>query len=130
MRTLTLNEIFHLHNQLIQTSGGDQGIRDIGGLESAIAQPRMTFDGEDLYPTIVEKAVALGFSIIKNHPFIDGNKRTGYAAMEVFLVLNGFEIDASVNEQETVILETASGEFNRGDLESWVNSHLMKLRTG
>ena len=130
MRTLTLNEIFHLHNQLIQTSGGDQGIRDIGGLESAIAQPRMTFDGEDLYPTIVEKAVAIGFSIIKNHPFIDGNKRTGYAAMEVFLVLNGFEIDASVNEQETVILQTASGEFNRGDLESWVNSHLMKLRTG
>jgi len=130
MRTLTLNEIFHLHNQLIQTSGGDQGIRDIGGLESAIAQPRMTFDGEDLYPTIVEKAVAIGFSIIKNHPFIDGNKRTGYAAMEVFLVLNGFEIDASVNEQETVILETASGESNRGDLESWVNSHLMKLRTG
>jgi len=130
MRTLTLSEILNLHQQLIKTSGGDQGIRDIGGLESAIAQPRMTFDGEDLYPTIVEKAVALGFSIIKNHPFIDGNKRTGYAAMEVFLVLNGFEIDASVNEQETVILETASGELNRGDLESWVNSHLMKLRTG
>ncbi len=126
MRTLTLSEILDLHHQLIQTSGGDQGIRDIGGLESAIAQPRMTFDGEDLYPTIVEKAVALGFSIIKNHPFIDGNKRTGYAAMEIFLVLNGFEINATVDEQESVILQTASGEFSRGDLESWVNSHLIK----
>lgn len=65
-------------------------------LESALIQPRMTFGGEELYPTIIEKASALGYSIIKNHPFIDGNKRAGHAAMEVFLVLNGFEISASI----------------------------------
>jgi death on curing protein len=72
------------------------GIRDIGLLESAIAQPRMTFGREDLYPSLLEKAATLGFSIIMNHPFIDGNKRTGHAATETFLVLNGLKIDASV----------------------------------
>lgn len=73
-----------------------------------MAQPQITFDGEELYPTLVEKASALGFALIKNHPFMDGNKRTGHAAMEVFLVLNGFEIDASVDEQEQIILSVAA----------------------
>ena len=71
-------------------------------LESALAQPQMTFGGEDLYPTLVDKAAALGYALIKNHPFLDGNKRTGHAAMEVFLVLNGYEIHADVEEQEHV----------------------------
>lgn len=78
-------------------------------LESAIAQPRMTFDGAELYPTIVEKASALGFSLVMNHPFVEGNKRTGHAAMETFLVLNGLEIQASVEEQEKIILQLAAG---------------------
>ena len=80
---LTLNAVIELHDYHIQQSGGSSGIRDKGALESAIAQPRATFDGEDLYPTIVEKAVALGFSLIQNHAFVDGNElprreRTGY----------------------------------------------------
>lgn len=73
MRYLTLGEVLALHQRLIQLTGGAEGIRDIGGLESAIAQPRMTYGGEELYPTVVEKSAALGFSIIKNHPFVDGN---------------------------------------------------------
>jgi death-on-curing protein len=98
MRYLTLGEVLELYHRIIRQSGGSQGIRDLGALESALAQPRMTFGNQELYPTVVEKASALGFSLIKNHPFVDGNKRTGHAAMETFLVLNGFEIDASVDE--------------------------------
>ncbi|MEJ6481428.1 type II toxin-antitoxin system death-on-curing family toxin [Nostoc punctiforme UO1] len=73
----------------------------------------MTFAEEDLYPTIIEKASALGFSLIKNHPFLDGNKRTGHAAMEIFIVLNGMEIDALIEEQERVVLLLAAGDLGR-----------------
>lgn len=79
-------------------SGGAVGVLNLPALESALAQPRMTFGGEDLYPTLVEKAAALGHSLIANHPFVDGNKRTGHAAMEVFLMVNGCEIQASVKD--------------------------------
>ena len=85
------------------------GLRDRGAIESAVAQPEMTFGGDDLYPTIAEKAAALGHSLIQNHPFIDGNKRVGHAAIEVFLVLNGYEISASVDEQEQTVLTVANG---------------------
>ena len=124
MRYLTLNEVLYLHRQLLQMSGGADGIRDIGGLESAIAQPRMTFGGDELYPTVVEKAVALGYSIIMNHPFVDGNKRAGHAAMEVFLVMNGYEISASIDEQEKIVLLVAAGEFLREEFENWVRLHI------
>ena len=73
----------------------------------------MTFGGEDLYPTLVDKAAALGFSLILNHPFLDGNKRIGHAVMEVFLILNGYEISATVDEQEQVILALAAGRMSR-----------------
>jgi death-on-curing protein len=126
MRYLTLNEVLELHGELILRFGGSSGIRDMGALESAIAQPRMTFGGEDLYPTIIEKAVALGYSIIKNHPFIDGNKRTGHAAIEIFLVLNGHEIKASTDDQEQVILRVAAGELSREELEKWLRLNLVE----
>lgn len=84
MRYLTLVEVLDLHRRIIQQSGRALGIRDLGLLESAIAQPRMTFGSEDLYPTVFDKAIALGFSMIMNHPFVDGNKRTDHAAMETF----------------------------------------------
>jgi len=127
MRYLTLTEVLEIYHRIIEQSGGSAGISNIGGLESAIAQPRMTFGGEELYPTIVEKALALGFSLIKNHPFIDGNKRIGHAAMEVVLVLNGFEIDAAVDDQEQVILQVASGELRRDEFTEWLRSHIAAL---
>jgi len=124
MRYLTVIEVLALHGQVIEQSGGKDGIRDLGLLESAIAQPMMTFDGIDLYVSIVDKAVALGFSLIMNHPFVDGNKRTGHAAMEVFLVLNGLEIVASVEEQERVILSVAAGDTGREVFLDWLQSHV------
>jgi death-on-curing protein len=126
VRYLTLSEVLELHRQIIGQSGGAMGLRNLGGLESAIAQPRMTFDGSDLYPTIAEKASALGYSLIQNHPFIDGNKRTGHAAMEVFLVLNSFEIQATVDEQEQVILQVASGDLERDNFTIWIQEHLQE----
>jgi death-on-curing protein len=110
VRYLTLSEVLELHRQIIDQFSGAMGILNLGGLESALAQPRMTFAGSDLYPTIADKAATLGFSLIQNHPFLDGNKRTGHAAMELFLVLNGFEIQVPVEQDEQVILQVASGE--------------------
>ncbi len=86
----------------------------------------MTFAGADLYPTLVEKAAVLGYSLISNHPFIDGNKRTGHAAMEVFLMLNGCEIHSSVDEQERIILEVASGAIDRKQFSDWLRAHVME----
>ncbi|MBR8838502.1 MAG: type II toxin-antitoxin system death-on-curing family toxin [Stigonema ocellatum SAG 48.90 = DSM 106950] len=125
MRYLTLTEVLELYYRIMEQSGGSAGISNIGGLESAIAQPRMSFGGEELYPTIVEKASALGFALIKNHPFIDGNKRIGHATMEVFLVLNGFEIDAAVDTQERVILQVASGDLGQDEFTAWLRSHIV-----
>ncbi len=126
-RYLSLVEVLNLHSQIIKQSGGSVVVRDLAALESAIAQPRMTFGGEDLYPTLVDKAAALGFSIVMNHPFIDGNKRTGHAAMETFLVLNGIEINASVDEQERVILALASGELGREAFVQWIKEHIKTI---
>lgn len=124
MRYLTLSEALELHRRVIGESGGALGVLDIGALESALAQPRMTFGGKDLYPSIVEKATALGYSLIQNHPFLDGNKRTGHAATEVFLFLNGFEIQSSVDEQEKIILQVASGEMDREAFTAWLRDHV------
>lgn len=129
MHYLSLNELLELHRRVMEQSGGIAGIHSLDAIESALAQPQMTFGGEELYPTIVEKASALGFSLIQNHPFIDGNKRTGHAAMETFMVLNGFEIDASVDEQERIILQVASGELKRETFTEWVRSKIIELKS-
>jgi death-on-curing protein len=125
MRYLTLTEVLELYRRIIEQSGGAFGIANLGALESALAQPRMTFGGEELYPTIVEKASALGFALIKNHPFLDGNKRIGHAAMEVFLVLNGFEISAPVEDQEQIILQVTSSAIARDEFTEWLRSHIV-----
>ena len=127
MLYLTLEQILDIHHQIIAQTGGGSGITNRGLLESAVAQPQMTFGGQELYATLPEKAAALGFSLIKNHPFLDGNKRTGHAAMEVFLILNGFEINANVEEQEKVILQVASGEMTREEFTHWLQSVIIPL---
>lgn len=86
----------------------------------------MTFEGADLYPTLIDKAVALGYSLINNHPFVDGNKRIGHAAMEIFLILNGFEFEASIDEQERIILGVASGRVKREALKDWLDLHIVR----
>ena len=126
-RYLTLAEVVDLHRRLLKAAGGAPGIRDLGALEAAIAQPKATFGGTDLYPTLVEKAAALCLSLVLDHPFVDGNKRVGHAAMETFLVLNGAEIEAGVQEQERLMLDLAAGRVDRSQLTDWVRQHLKPL---
>ena len=128
-RYLTLGEILELYQQVIRTGGGTAGIRDLGALQSALAQPRMTFEGKELYPTIVEKAGALGHALATNHPFVDGNKRIAHAAMEVLILLNGYEIQATVEEQESVMLRLASGDVDRKSFIEWLREHLVEKKT-
>jgi death-on-curing protein len=124
MRYLTAEEVLELHRMAIERSGGSYGIRDLGALESAVAQPQMTFGGQELYPNLVAKAAALGFSLVCSHPFVDGNKRVGHAALETFLVLNEWELAASIDEQEQISLRLASGDLKRDEFAAWVESRL------
>jgi death on curing protein len=125
MRYLSLQEVLSLHSLLIAQSGGISGLRDRGALESAVAQPEASFGGEELYPDLASKAAALSHSLIQNHPFVDGNKRIGHAAMEVFLLLNSHEIDSSVDEQEQIIISVASGKVSRIELADWLRQHVV-----
>jgi death on curing protein len=127
MRYLSLTEILEIHDRIIVISGGARGIRDMRALESAINQPRVTFNRTDLYPDIIAKAAALCFFIVMNHPFVDGNKRAGHAAMEIFLILNGFEIEATIDEQEKIILDLAAGKVDREQFTVWLNNHIIHI---
>jgi death-on-curing protein len=124
MRYVTLAEVVALHRAIIDSTGGATGIRELGGLESALAQPRATFGGIDLHATLPAKASALGYSLALNHPFLDGNKRVAHAAMEVFLILNGFEIVAETDDQEKLMLAVAAGQLDRQRLEDWLEQQI------
>jgi death on curing protein len=127
LKHLSVERVLRLYRRLMEATGGSAGLRDRAALESAMAQPRMTFGGEELYPTAVEKAAALGFSLIKNHPFVDGNKRIGFAAMDAFLRLNGLRIVGSVDEQEAAILRLAAGETGREEFTDWLRGHVAAM---
>lgn len=129
MRYLSLLEILELHDAVISSTGGAGGIRDMGALDSAVNQSRITFDKVDLYPDIISKAAALCYSVIMNHPFVDGNKRVGHAAMETFLILNGYEIEAEVDEQEEIIVRVAAGKLTRKEFTDWVKGHVIDIKT-
>jgi death on curing protein len=127
VRVVTLREALELHRRVMEAAAGVPAVRDLGALESALAQPRMTFGSEDLYPDLIEKACALGFSMIQNHPFVDGNKRSGHLVMEMFLVLNGLEITAGDDEQEQIMLRLAAGELERAQFCQWLRAHTIPV---
>lgn len=124
-RYLSLGEVLRLHELIIAQTGGSDGLRDLGLLESALGQPRQSFGDEDLYPTLVGKAAALGFSLISNHPFIDGNKRVGHAAVEALLMLNGFELSAGIDDAESEVLAVAAGKRTREQFQAWIEAHVV-----
>ena len=127
MRYLSIGEILELHRRIIERSGGASAIRDLGTLETACAQPRMTYAGEELYPDLAAKAAALAFFLVKDHPFVDGNKRVGHAVMETFLLLNGHELGATVDDTEATMLALAAGELDREGFTDWVRGVLGPL---
>jgi death-on-curing protein len=126
VKFLGLPEVIWLHDRLLATSGGTPGLRDLGQLEAALAQPRATFDGTDLYPDLLAKAAALCFGLVQGHAFVDGNKRIGHAAMEMFLLLNGMRLVSNVDDQERLILDLAAGSLSREQLEAWVRAHAIE----
>ena len=129
MRYLSVEEVIELHARVIRRTGGSHGLRDRGSLESSVFQPLQVFGGEELYQSLVEKAAALGYFLIQNHPFVDGNKRIGHAAMELLLILNGLEVRASIDEQEATILSVASGASSREAFTAWLAEHVARTST-
>ena len=123
MIRLTKSQVLLIHDQLIAETGGSSGLRDEGILDSAISAPFQTFGGEDVYPSLQQKAARLCFGLVKNHPFVDGNKRIGAHVMLVFLALNGVELQHSQTELSDIILQLAAGEINAEHLLRWILSH-------
>ena len=123
MIRLSKSQILLIHDQLISETGGSSGLGDEGMLDSALNAPFQTFGGEDVYPSMQKKAARLCFGLVKNHPFVDGNKRIGAHAMLVFLALNGIDLQYSQMELSDVILRLAAGEIEATDLLHWILAH-------
>lgn len=123
MKRLTQSQILKMHSLIIQKTGGSDGVRDKGLLDSALKQPFQSFDGEDLYKTVQAKAARLGFSLIKNHPFIDGNKRIGVLAMLVLLEMNGILVQCTDEELIELGLGVANNLLSDKDLLYWIIEH-------
>ena len=123
MIILTKSQVLALHQDLLNAHGGDSGVRDEGLLDSALAAPFQTFDSQSLFPSIYQKAVRMGFGLIKNHPFVDGNKRIGVHVMLTLMVMNGIELDYTQKELYEIILDVASGKASYDDLLKWVMEH-------
>jgi death-on-curing protein len=123
MNVLTKEMILKFHRALIDEHGGSSEIRDEGLLDSALATPFQTFGGYSLFPTVREKAVRLGYGIISNHPFLDGNKRTGAHSMLVMLSINGIELKHTQRELWEMIQKVAEGKADYDELLKWVLTH-------
>ena len=123
---LTLDEVLALHSDQIQRYGGLQGLRDVALLSSALGTPRATFGGEFLHPTLFEMAAAYLFHLVKNHPFLDGNKRVGLAAALVFLWLNDQEIDAEETELYELVLGVVEGGVTKEEVAAFLRQHAVR----
>ena len=124
---IPFKEVELLHRILIDKFGGSHGIRDKAALESAISRPFQTFDGNDLYPSVFEKAASLIESILVNHPFIDGNKRTGYTLLRLYLIQNGLDINAAQDNKYEFVIDIASGTLKYEGILSWLKSNTSKM---
>lgn len=123
MKRLSKKQVIKIHSMLISQTGGSDGIRDEGLLDSALNAPFQTFDGEYIYSTIKVKAAKLGYFLVKNHPFIDGNKRIGILVMITFLETNGIEVTCEDEELITLGLGLADGSIDDEDLLNWIIDH-------
>lgn len=126
MKYLTKEQIIYLHKRLIQEYGGIEGIRNEGLLESAIASPFQIFSSTEVYPTIEEKAARLGYGLVCNHCFLDGNKRIGAHAMLVFLALNDIQLTFTQEELIQIFLDLAAANSDYNSLLVWIKSHERK----
>lgn len=129
MNYLTPEQVLFIHYCLIKETGGCQGIRDLALLQSALARPMATFDNNDLYPDLFSKAAALMHSIVKNHPFVDGNKRTAITAASIFLLRNGYSLKTSNKAFERFTLKVANEGVELQEIARWFRKYSVKLKS-
>ena len=123
----TIQDIYELHNQLEDAFILSSGVRDENLLASAVNTPFQTFMGNDLYPSLYDKAAQLCYGIVKNHPFTDGNKRTALHSMYVYLIINGFDITATQQAVEDLIIDVAAGNMTNTELTEWLRENTIKI---
>ena len=123
MRRIPVEEVIYMHSELVKATGGSDGVRDMGLLESAVNAPFQSFGGYDVYPTIFEKAARLGFGLAQNHAFIDGNKRIAAHCVLTFLRVNGIEIDCTEFELFSLFYKLAASEVTFDGLTDWLKKH-------
>lgn len=125
----TVQDIYELHIQLEKTFILASGIRDENLLASAVNTPFQTFMGNELYPSIYDKAAQLCYGIANNHPFTDGNKRTALHSMYVYLIINGFDITATRQDVENMIIDIAAGNMTNTELAQWLRENIVEIDT-
>ncbi len=123
---IELKDVLNIHHILIDKFGGSKGVRDIGSLESAINRPFATFDNQELYPTPADKAAAILESILINHPFVDGNKRTAYVLMRLILFEHDLDITANQDEKYSMVISCTTGVMRFDDIKNWIQPRLKK----
>ena len=121
---ITAEDVIAIHRRIIERSGGMAGLRDRPGLEAAVAAPLQSFDGRDLYPTVVEKVARLGFGLASNHTFLDGNKRIGAMMVQLLLSWNGYALSLEQGELADMFIGIAAGEKTEEDLLNWIQDHI------
>lgn len=130
IRYLNTQQVMFIHANMIERHGGAGGILNQTGLESAVARPRQFAFGRELYEGLTRKAAALMESLARNHPFIDGNKRTAYASTGLFLRMNGLALDAKADDAEAFVLRVVAGELELDEIERWMDSHVTRASSG
>jgi death-on-curing protein len=123
MKTLEVTQVITFHKKIVKATGGSEGIRDLGLIESALSKAFITFDGQDLYEGVLKKISVIAYTLIKNHGFVDGNKRVGVATMLLLLRLNGITTQYSQEELIELGLKTAEGSYKEEDIEQWIMKH-------
>jgi death on curing protein len=127
VKYLRAEQVLFIHSRIIDETGGAHGLRDLGLLRSAVARPMATFDQRDLYPTVFQKAAVLAESLAKNHPFLDGNKRTSVASVALFLRINGYQLQATQKDLVQFAINLATGNLETSKAVVWLRSHSKKV---
>jgi len=126
LKYITTPQVLALHDQMVKRFGGSHGVRDLGLIESAVERPKATFDGVDLYPDIFTKAAVLMHSLLKNHAFVDGNKRTAYSSCGVFLKLNGYKLQNMHKASLKFAMNVENNSLELEEISNWLKKHSKK----